>query len=80
MWYSSRGETYGHRVRPLTDTSTYLHWDVGYGIPSQTNSAQRRGLSSPLGTIGARKSSSQKLPNEHIHDLIAGLAQYSNGP
>ena len=40
MWHPSRVETDGCRVRPLTDTSTYLHRDVGYGIPSQTNKAQ----------------------------------------
>ena len=32
MWYSSRGENDGRRVRPWTVTSSYLHWDVGYGI------------------------------------------------
>ena len=40
MWYSSRGETDGGRVQPSMNTSTYLHRDVGYGIPSQTNRAQ----------------------------------------
>ena len=40
MSYSSRTETYGHRVRLLTDTSTYLHQDVGYGIPSRATKAQ----------------------------------------
>ena len=40
MWYSSREETNGRKVRPSMDTSTYLNWDVGYGILSQTNKAQ----------------------------------------
>ena len=38
--YSSRVVTDGPRVWPATDTSTYLHRDVGYGLPSQINKAQ----------------------------------------
>ena len=40
MWYSSRGENDGRRVQPWMVTSSYLHWDIGYGIPSQINRAQ----------------------------------------
>ena len=40
MWYSSRAETDGRRGQPSMDTLTYLHRDVGYGIPTQINKAQ----------------------------------------
>ena len=44
MWYSLRAETDNRRLR----MSTYLHRDVGYGIPFQTTEHMMcRGLSSP---------------------------------
>ena len=40
MWYSSRAETDDRRVRLSTNTSMYLHQDIGYEQPSQHNRAQ----------------------------------------
>ena len=40
MWYSTRAETNGRRVRPSTYLSKYLHGNVGYEQPSQHNRAQ----------------------------------------
>ena len=34
MWYSSRVDDDGCGIRTSTDTSTYRHWDAGYGRPS----------------------------------------------
>ena len=40
MWYYSRLYNNGYSIRVLTDTSTYRHWDAGYGPPSRKHSAQ----------------------------------------
>ena len=40
MWYSSRADDDGRRIRPSTNTATYQHRDVGNDQPSQRNRAQ----------------------------------------
>ena len=53
IWYSSRADVDGRRIRPLRDTltdsrgirpsmdtSTYRHWDVGYGHYPQLHNVQ----------------------------------------